>query len=172
MYLCTTLKLQKRMNVMKDILIRKAVPDDLSTLLAFEQGIIKFERPYDPTLDVDPISYYDLSILIDSENAEVLVAEYNGKVIASGYAKIKQALPYLNHQGYSYLGFMYTQPEFRGKGANRKIIDELKQWSYSKGLSEIRLTVYDDNEGAIQAYEKAGFKKHLIEMRLIDSSKS
>lgn len=153
---------------MEDVLIRKAISEDLKSLLKFEQGIIKAERPYDPTLDVDPISYYDLSILIDSENAEVLVAEYNGEIIASGYAKIKQAQPFLDHENYSYLGFMYTQPEFRGKGVNRRIIAGLKKWSYSKGLKEIRLTVYDGNDGAIRAYEKVGFKKHLIEMRLID----
>lgn len=156
------------MTIMEDISIRRATQKDLPILLEFEQGIIKFERPYDPTLDLDPISYYDLGVLIDSENAEVLVAEHNGKVIASGYAKIKQALPYLNHEHYSYLGFMFTHSDFRGKGVNKMIIDGLIEWSYSKGLKEIRLTVYDDNTGAIRAYEKAGFKKHLIEMRLID----
>jgi len=153
---------------MEDVLIRKAEAKDLQSLLEFEQGIIKAERPYDPTLDVDPISYYDLGLLIDADDAEVLVAEYNGKVIASGYAKIKEARHYLNHENYSYLGFMYTQPDFRGKGVNKIIINGLKKWSYSKGLKEIRLTVYDDNAGAIRAYEKVGFKKHLIEMRLID----
>lgn len=153
---------------MDDILIRKANLEDLGILVEFEQGIILAERPYDPTLDVDPISYYDLGLLINSKDAEVLVAEYNGKVIASGYTKIKGAKHYLDHENYSYLGFMYTQPEFRGRGINRKIIDGLKEWSYSKGLKEIRLTVYDDNAGAIRAYEKVGFKKHLIEMRLID----
>lgn len=153
---------------MEDILIRKATSADLQWLLEFEQGIIKAERPYDPTLESDPISYYDLSLLIASENAEVLVAEYDEEVIASGYAKIKKAQHFLNHENYTYLGFMYTKPEFRGKGVNRKIIGVLKHWSYSKGLKEIRLTVYDDNAGAIRAYEKVGFKKHLIEMRLID----
>lgn len=153
---------------MEDIVIRKAEVKDLSSLLEFEQGIIKAERPYDPTLDEDPISYYDLNDMIIVEDAEVLVAEYKGRVIASGYAKIKKAKHYLNHENYSYLGFMYTDPEFRGKGVNSKIIDGLKEWSYTKGLKEIRLTVYDENAGAIRAYEKVGFKKHLIEMRLID----
>jgi len=153
---------------MEDILVRKATTDDLPALLDFEQGIIKAERPYDPTLEKDPISYYDLGELINEETAEVLVAEFKGEVVASGYAKIKKARHYLNHENYSYLGFMYTRPEFRRKGINNKIIDGLKEWSYSKGLKEIRLTVYDDNIGAIGAYEKVGFKKHLIEMRLID----
>lgn len=153
---------------MKEILIRKAAIKDLPTLLEFEQGIIKAERPYDPTLDVDPISYYDLNEMITAEDAEVLIAEYKGRVIASGYAKIKQALNYLNHESYSYMGFMFTEQEFRGQGVNKKIVDGLIEWSHSKGLKEIRLTVYDENPGAIRAYEKVGFKKHLIEMRLID----
>ncbi|MGI9552678.1 MAG: GNAT family N-acetyltransferase [Aurantibacter sp.] len=153
---------------MDDIIIRKATTDDLPSLLEFEQGIIKFERPYDPTLEEDPISYYDLGALIKSENAEVLVAEHNEKIVASGYAKIKRARHYLDHENYSYLGFMFTRPEFRGKGINKKIIEVLRGWSLSRGLKEIRLTVYDDNVGAIKAYEKTGFKKHLIEMRLIE----
>ncbi len=153
---------------MEDILIRRATTNDLPTLLEFEQGIIKAERPYDPTLKEDPISYYDLGVLIDSENAEVLVAECNEKIVASGYAKIKKARHYLDHENYSYLGFMFTRPEFRGRGINKKITRALREWSSAKGLKEIRLTVYDDNTGALKAYEKVGFKKHLIEMRLIE----
>ena len=61
---------------------------------------------------------------------------------------------------------MFTLPEYRGRGVNTKIIEKLKQWSFSKGLKEIRLTVYEDNHNAIKAYEKVGFKKHIIEMRL------
>ncbi|MFK7812909.1 MAG: GNAT family N-acetyltransferase [Maribacter sp.] len=153
---------------MSDFQVRKAKQEDLAILLEFEQGIIGAERPMDPTLAVDPISYYDISDLINSEDAEVIVVEVDAVIIASGYAKIKKALPYLNHEFYSYLGFMYTHPDFRGKGVNKLIVDELRKWSFLKGLKEIRLTVYDENPGAIRAYEKVGFKKHLIEMRLTD----
>lgn len=151
---------------MSNFILRPAVQEDLEVLLAFEQGIIEAERPMDPTLAPDPISYYDLSEMIGSDDAEVTVVEYDAQVIASGYAKIKKALNYLDHEYYSYFGFMYTRPEFRGQGVNKMIVEELKKWSISRGLKEIRLTVYDDNPGAIRAYEKAGFKKHLIEMRL------
>ncbi len=151
---------------MNEIKIRTATLDDLPILLEFEQGVIEAERPFDPTLGNDPIHYYDLKAMIFSEDAEVVVATYNDSIVASGYAKIKQALPYLNHQYYAYLGFMYTVPAFRGKGINAKIIAALKEWSTSKGLKEIRLTVYDDNANAIKAYEKVGFKKHIIEMRM------
>ena len=101
---------------MTDFIVRVARPEDLKVLLAFEQGIISAERPMDPTLAKDPISYYDISELIRSEEAEVIVVEYKTEIIASGYAKIKKALPYLNHEFYSYLGFMYTHPNLEVKG--------------------------------------------------------
>ena len=146
--------------------IREANHGDLELLRSFEQGVIKAERSFDPTLDVDPISYYDLGAMLQDNDAHIAVAEIQGKVIASGYALIKPAKPYLAHQYYSYLGFMYTLPEYRGKGVNGKILEYLKEWSFSRGLKEIRLTVYDDNQNAIRAYEKVGFKKHIIEMRI------
>ena len=151
---------------MDNIKIRTATLNDIDILLEFEQGVIKAERPFDVTLDADPITYYNLEELILSDDASLVVAEIEGKIIGSGYALIKPARHYLNHEFYSYLGFMFTLPEYRGKGVNTKIIERLKQWSDSKGLKEIRLTVYDENHGAISAYEKTGFKKHIIEMRL------
>ena len=151
---------------MEEYVTRSASLNDLDTLLEFEQGIITAERPYDPTLKKGEISYYDLVGLIVSNKSEVVVVEHLGKIIASGYATIKKARNYLDHEEYSYLGFMYTHPDFRGRGLNKSVVDALQKWSKTKGLTEIRLTVYDDNVAAIKAYEKVGFKKHMIEMRL------
>ena len=151
---------------MDNIKIRTATLDDIDILLEFEQGVIKAERPFDVTLGADPITYYNLEELIVSDDASLVVAEIEGEIIGSGYGLIKPGRHYLNHELYSYLGFMFTLPEYRGKGVNTKIIEKLKKWSHSKGLKEIRLTVYDENFNAIKAYEKVGFKKHIIEMRL------
>ncbi len=151
---------------MDKILIRKATLSDLPVLLEFEQGLIKTERPFNPTLAEGPITYYDFGEMISSEDVEVIVATWQSQIVSSGYALVKKAKHYLDHEAYSYLGFMYTHPDFRGKGINSKILEVLKQWSNDKGLSEIRLTACDDNLLAIRAYEKYGFKKHLIEMRL------
>ena len=151
---------------MDSIIIRAAVLDDLEVLRNFEQGVIKAERPLDMTLGPDPISYYDLKALLLNDDAHLVVAELGGKVIASGYAMIKTAKPYLVHDRYSYLGFMYTVPEYRGRGVNTMILESLREWSYARGLKEIRLDVYSGNESAIRAYEKVGFKKHILEMRL------
>ncbi len=154
------------MDRMENITIRKAHIGDLEVLLRFEQGIIEAERPYDATIKPDPVSYYDLRELLLSEEAAIMVAEYAGQLVASGFVRIREARHYLDHEQYAYLGFMYTEPSFRGSGINALIIGALKDWALAKGLNEIRLTVYEDNLAAIRAYEKYGFKKHLIEMRL------
>ncbi|QCW99143.1 GNAT family N-acetyltransferase [Aggregatimonas sangjinii] len=151
---------------MGEILVRKATLKDLEVLLEYEQGVIEAERPYDPTLAENPILYYDLPELISSSDAEVVVGVAASRVIGCGYALIKKAKHYLDHEEYAYLGFMYTHPDFRGNGVNSKILDVLKSWATEKEVSEIRLTVYDENASAIRAYEKYGFKKHIIEMRL------
>ena len=99
-------------------------------------------------------------------SALLLVAEWDHKLVASGYAKILPDRHYLKHEYQGYLGFMFVPEDYRGKGFNKKIIDALIQWCQDRGVYEIRLDVYQDNLSAIKAYEKAGFKKHLINMRL------
>lgn len=152
---------------MENVLIRDAILDDLPTLLSFEQELIKAERPFDPTIAKDPVSYYDIKGYITDDRVKVVVAETNGVVVSSGYALEKEARPYLDHKSYGYLGFMYTLPKYRGKGINKLIVDELVNWSKDQGLLEVRLTVYDENTPALKAYQKAGFKKHICEMRIV-----
>jgi ribosomal protein S18 acetylase RimI-like enzyme len=150
---------------MDTILIRKARLDDLDTLLGFEQGVIAAERPFDPTLKSETI-YYDIEGMIRADHIELLVAEIDGRIVGSGYARIEDAQHFLNHRQYAYLGFMYTLPAFRGRGINRRIIRSLINWAVLRGIREIRLEVYYMNAAAIRAYEKAGFGRHMIEMRL------
>jgi GNAT superfamily N-acetyltransferase len=146
--------------------IRKATLEDLPSLLKFEQGIITTERPFDETLVTEHFHYYDLAERIRDDDAEVLVAEADDTVVGGGSAIIKEGKPYNIFSRYSFLGFMYVDPAYRGQGINKLIIEKLIEWSHEKGLKEIRLQVYSDNLPAIKAYEKVGFKKILTEMRL------
>ena len=61
---------------------------------------------------------------------------------------------------------MYVEPAHRGNGINGRIIDALKSWCRSRHIAEMRLEVYDRNLGAVQAYEKAGFSRHMLVMRM------
>jgi len=151
---------------MNNINFRSAIVKDLPILYEFEQGIITTERPFDPTLKSGHINYYDINEMIESADAEVMVALINDEIIASAYAKSMKAKPYLKFEHYAYLGFMFVKPEHRGKGISQKVIEKLVIWVKSKNFTDLRLEVYNDNLSAIKAYEKFGFKKHMVEMRI------
>ena len=151
---------------MKDIIIREATTADVPTLLVFEQGVVTAERPFDSTIKKEQISYYNLKHIIHANHIQLLVAELNSELIGCGYARIEEAKHFLQHTQHAYMGFMYVQPLYRGKGVNKLIMDALFKWSQLKNIYEVRLDVYYENIAAIKAYEKAGFIKHMIEMRV------
>jgi len=150
----------------QQVIIRAASKTDLPQLLVFEQGVIAAERPFASNLKEGDITYYDIGQLIRNDDALLLIAEDNDKLVGAGYAKILPSKAYKKYSHYAYLGFMYVDPNERGKGINKMIIDELTNWAKSKNIKEMILDVYDDNEAAIRAYQKVGFKKNLVEMRV------
>lgn len=153
-------------NLMDNIKIREANEYDLTLLIEFEQEIIKAERAFDNSLKEEEIHYYDFRDLMASHKAKILVAEIDDKIIGSGYTVLKKNEPFLKHDEYAYIGLMYVKPAYRGRGINQQILQILKDWIIEKQITEIRLVVYDENITAINAYKKAGFKGHVLEMRM------
>jgi GNAT superfamily N-acetyltransferase len=149
----------------KNIIVRRAENTDLPKLAEFLQILVEAERPFDPTLKDGEIFYYDIKELVADPATEIMVVESNNGIIASGYAQIRPAKPYEKHELFGYLGFMFVIPEFRGKGISGLLLNTLQKWILSQGITEVRLQVYDENESAVKAYEKAGFKKLFTTMR-------
>jgi ribosomal protein S18 acetylase RimI-like enzyme len=158
-------KKTKQMDNMSEIKIRKATESDLPTLLRFEQGVIDAERPFIPRLKKGKVHYYNLDFMLTAPHIHLVVAEKNGELIGSGYARIEENEHYLDHPKRAYLGFMYVDPAHRGQGINNKVVDDLLKWALTQGMTESVLDVYYDNHAAIKAYEKSGFSKYLIMMR-------
>lgn len=150
---------------LNNLQVRTATTKDKPVLLLYEQMIIQAEREFDKNIKEDPVHYYDLDWLLQSDEARVVVVEHDHQIVGTGYAKMVLAKEEYKYKAYSYLGFMCVHPDFRGQGINSLVINDLIQWSLDKGLTEIRLEVYDNNIQAIKAYEKAGFVPHVLDMR-------
>ena len=150
----------------ESISIRKANLDDIKTLLEFEQGVIEAERPLDPFLANGDLTYYNIPELITNENTNLLVAISNNKLVASGYLRIENNKHYHKNTKIGYIGFMFVIPDFRGQKISTIILDSLKEWAKENNLKELRLDVYSNNDGAIKAYERFGFAKSLVNMRM------
>ena len=148
-----------------EVQIRKARLSDLSILEDFLQQLIAVERPMDESLEQEKfIKYYEVSEFIKSDHAELFVAISNEEIVGSGYGLIRQNKSHFSHQQHGYVGFMFVKKESRGKGIGKLILNSIFDWFRSRDIKETRLQVYHKNPSAIQAYEKVGFKKNLIEM--------
>ena len=146
--------------------IRKATLNDLEILLEFEQHLINYERNLTSHIKDGHINYYDIGSFIKKPDAIVIVAETNGEIIGSGYALIRSNKTYKTPDKYVYLGFMYVKEEHRGKGVNKRIMNELIEWGKKSGYHIFKLDVYSNNSSAINAYQKAGFKGEELNMIL------
>lgn len=151
---------------MTNLVIREARLADMPTLLKYEQGVIDYERTLNADIRKEDVKYYNLKSLITGRNSVVFVGEIDGKIVATGYALIKEGLAQFTYNKYTYLGFMYVVPEYRGKGINAKIIDATMDWSKTREVDLLRLEVYSQNESAIKAYKKLGFETQMQEMKL------
>lgn len=151
---------------MTNLVIREARLADMPTLLKYEQGVIEYERTLNADIRKEDVKYYNIKSLITGRNSVVFVGEVDGKIIATGYALIKEGLTQFTYNKYTYLGFMYVLPEYRGKGVNAKIIDAAMDWSKTREVDLLRLEVYSQNSSAIKAYKKLGFETEIQDMKL------
>ncbi|PTY37458.1 GNAT family N-acetyltransferase [Saccharospirillum sp. MSK14-1] len=151
---------------MSDVIFREALHDDKTALLKLEQSLIEAERPFNASLKPVGAYYYDLDHLIEDVQTQLLVAEADGEVIASGYVQVRRSKAALNHDQHGYLGFMFVAENYRGQGLNKQIMQRLIDWGKDQDVSAFYLDVYSQNASAIRAYEKLGFAPTLMEMQL------
>ncbi len=148
------------------VIIRHARMSDLECLLEMEQKVISAERPFNDNIKDSGVKYYDIEHLISDADSCLLVAELESRIVACGYAQIRQSKLSYDHDRHAYLGFMYVEPEVRGRRVIQQIIEELLDWSKSQGVEYSYLDVYAGNAAAITAYKKMGFEASMTEMKL------
>ena len=67
--------------------------------------------------------------------------------------------PIVREQGYAVMGLLIGEEAWQGRGVAREVLRASGFWLKSElGIKEILLGVYKDNDAAIRAYEKSGFK--------------
>ena len=52
---------------------------------------------------------------------------------------------------------MYVMPDARGQGVGSQLVGGFVAWARDRGASQLRVTAYTANEGAIRFYQRHGF---------------
>jgi len=141
--------------------IRQATVNDVSTLQNLNDEVFVDNHKYDPDLKMDwaqsETGKEYFTDVVNNPNAICLIAEENGKAI--GY--IAAAPKEFGYRLSKYLEIenMGVSPEHRSKGIGIKLMDECLSRAKNKGFQKVYVNAYFENVGAINFYEKSGFKK-------------
>ncbi len=116
-----------------------------------------FREPSEPARTKESVSN-----IIASEEAALFIAESNqpyGKVIGFVHVEVREApdAPILVPQRYGWIQDIVVAKDWRRLGVGQKLAQRAEGWLLEHGVHEVRLWVWEFNEGATAFYEETGY---------------
>jgi ribosomal protein S18 acetylase RimI-like enzyme len=151
-------------------IVRRATPADLPTIGHLGALLVKEHYDFDPRrfLPATPGTPAGYASFIGTQladpNKAVLVAETDGEVIGYAYAAV---------EGYDYMALrgpagvlqdVIVDPEHRGRGVGRLLLDATLEFFRSRGVPRVVLSTAAQNEAAQRLFASMGFRRTMIEM--------
>lgn len=152
------------------VIIRPAVPTDVPALGRLGALLMRIHHDFDPQrfMAAPPNAESSYAAFLGGQlekpNTIVLVAELDSKVIGYGYAGV-EGTDYMALRGPA--GMMYdliVDPDHRGHGAGRMLIDALLAALKARGAPRAVLSTAYLNTSAHPLFARAGFRPTMIEM--------
>jgi ribosomal protein S18 acetylase RimI-like enzyme len=153
-------------------IVRRATPADLPEIGRLGALLVKEHYDFDPRRFLaarpeTPMSYASfIGTQLEDPDKAVLVADDNGDVL--GYA-------YAAREGYDYMALrgpagvlhdIIVNPEHRGQGVGRLLLDATMAFFRSCGVPRVVLSTAARNEAAQRLFASMGFRWTMIEMTL------
>lgn len=155
---------------MSEVLIRKAKPEELKVIQDLNYKLFLFDYGRDPELNIkwpyEKAGEDYFRKMIAGEIGICFVAELEGKVIGYLAGCRKLETPSYRPVKRAELENIFVLEEYRGTGAGTKLANEFINWSRSKGCTHIFVVPYAENKGAIDFYQKVGFKPYALELEI------
>jgi ribosomal protein S18 acetylase RimI-like enzyme len=151
-------------------IIRRATPADLPGIGRLGTLLVKEHYDFDSRRFLaarpeTPKGYASfISTQLTDPNKAVFVADDNGEMIGYAYAAV---------EGYNYMALrgpagvlhdVIVDPEHRGRGVGRLLIDAALTFLSSRGVPRVVLSTAEQNEAAQRLFASMGFRRTMIEM--------
>ena len=103
------------------------------------------------------------SIIFNSENQDILVAEQDNKIVGFAHVVIleQKKVPCLIPEKVIYLQDLDVSEELRSQGIGAKLIEACKDYGKKKGADFMRTQVFPQNVRGMKFYERAGFSEKM-----------
>ncbi len=150
--------------------IRPAVPADVPAIGRLGALLVRTHHDFDPKRFIAATAGTEkgygsfLGSQLDERDVIVLVAEQEGSVVGYAYAGL-EGRDYMALRGPA--GALYdiiVDPEHRGRGVGRLLLDAIVRELEARGMPQIVLSTAERNDEAQRLFEGAGFRRTMIEM--------
>jgi ribosomal protein S18 acetylase RimI-like enzyme len=152
------------------VVIRAATPGDLASIGRLGALLVRIHHDFDPQRFIAASPQTErgyasfLGRQLDDASTIVLVAERGGEVLGYTYSGIEQH-DYMALRGPA--GVLYdivVHPDHRGSGVGRMLLDVTLEKLAARGAPRVVLSTAQRNEAAQRLFERAGFRRTMIEM--------
>ena len=144
---------------MENIVIRKAILEDVSYIQNLNNELFKLEKEnYDTTLFLnwalteEGKDYFEDLI----KNQYVIVATLEDKIIGYLAGSINEKGSYEEIQ-YGEINNMFIKEDYRLYGIGKKLINNFKNYCRNNNISNLKVVASSKNKNAIEFYRKNGF---------------
>jgi len=151
-------------------IIRRAVSSDLPTLGTLGDSLLRLHFDFDPRRFMAPhgdtaAGYaWFLGQELDNPDVVVFVAEQNGGVVGYVYAGVEEQNWKELREAAGFIHDVVVTPNARAHGVGAQLVEAACAWCRERGMPRVLLWVAEQNAGAQQAFDRAGFRRTMIEM--------
>jgi GNAT superfamily N-acetyltransferase len=152
------------------VTVRRAVWEDARTIAGYAIKLVVQHQNYNPrrfsrlASEKQAERFYGSQTKVD--DAAVLVAELNGKIIGFAYIQF-EAKDYANLlEKAAWLHDIYIDEAARKTGAGKQLIEKSIEVAKELGANKLMLSTAVENEYARDIFERTGFRTTMVEMML------
>jgi ribosomal protein S18 acetylase RimI-like enzyme len=149
--------------------VRKATHADIPALGRLGAMMLRMHHEFDPRRFIAPRPGTEqgyggfLGSQIDGD-AALLVAEDGGVVVGYAYGHV-EGFDYMSLRGPAgIIEDIIVDPAHRGRGIGAALLDAITEAFESRGAPQVVLSTAVQNESAQRLFERAGFRRTMIEM--------
>jgi len=147
------------------------LPRDEPAILSYIQQLQDHEAQFEPNRRRDPgfaaDHWRDVQHMCAEKHGAMFIAEQGGDPVGwafayEEYGELFIAAPERRH---GFLAEIYVEPRARRAGHGKALIAACEGWSKGRGHGLMTIGVLAGNQGAIRAYEGAGYAPYMMTVR-------
>ncbi|MTG98864.1 MULTISPECIES: GNAT family N-acetyltransferase [Myroides] len=150
-------------------MIRTATLADIQSILLLYRELFKQMAIYEPNYMKETDQDYEFVKSVINQENNFLIYVFEKDTQVEGFVIVqKQDAPMYNcfvQQKLVYIMDIVVNPDSRGLGIGKALLQQVKSWAKSQGVNYLELNVLTANTAAQKLYEREGFTNFNQSMR-------